>query len=73
MVGANGDKINGIFQTSGTFDPAAGISVQGPYTFVSGTGRFVNVAGSDVIAAHGSVVSPFEFVASLDGVISFGE
>jgi len=38
MVAANGDEIDGTFETSGTFDPVNGVSVQGGYTFVSGTG-----------------------------------
>ena len=71
MVAANDDEIDGTFETTGTFDPVNGIAVQGPYTFVSGTGRFTNVSGSGVIAAHGSVAPPFDFVGSLDGVISY--
>jgi hypothetical protein len=71
MVAANGDEIEGTFETTGTFDPVTGVSVQGGYIFVSGTGRFANVTGSGTIAAHGSATAPFDFVASLDGVISY--
>ena len=71
MVAANGDEIDGTFETTGTFDPVNGISVQGGYIFVSGTGRFANVTGSGTIAAHGSAAPPFDFVGSLDGVISY--
>ena len=71
MVAANGDEIDGTFETSGTFDPVNGVSVQGPYIFVSGTGRFLNVTGSGIITAHGSAGPPFDFVGSLDGVISY--
>jgi hypothetical protein len=71
MVAANGDEIDGTFETNGTFDPINGVSVQGGYIFVSATGRFANVTGSGTIAAHGSAGSPSDFVASLDGVISY--
>ena len=71
MVAANGDKIDGAFETTGTFDPVNGVSVQGGYAFVSGTGRFANVTGTGTIAAHGSAGTPSDFVASLDGVISY--
>jgi len=71
IVAANGDEIHGQYQTSGTFDPVNGVSVHGGYTFVSGTGRFSNVTGTGVIAAHGAASTPFDFVASLDGNINY--
>ena len=76
MVAANGDEIDGTFETAGTLDPVQGVAVQGvavqgSYSFVSGTGRFVNVTGSGAIAAHGAPPPSFDFVASMDGVISY--
>jgi hypothetical protein len=71
IVAANGDEISGSYRTTGTFDPINGVSAQGAYSFVSGTGRFINVTGSGVIAAHGAANPPFDFVASLDGTISY--
>jgi hypothetical protein len=71
ITAANGDQITGTFETTGTLDPVLGVSVQGGYTFVSGTGRFVNVSGSGLIQAHGAGAPPFEFVASMDGTIRF--
>ena len=68
MTAANGDEIFGTFETTGTLDPVNGVSVQGGYIFVSGTGRFVNVTGSGIITGHGSATS---LVGSLDGVISY--
>jgi hypothetical protein len=70
MTAANGDQIHGKVETTGTFDPTNGVAVQGVYTFVSGTGRFTNVAGSGVITVHGSASPPYDFVSSLDGTIS---
>lgn len=70
MVAASGDEIDGTFETTGTFDPVAGVFAQGPYTFTSGTGRFAQVSGSGAIAVHGSAAPPFDFVASMDGTIS---
>jgi len=70
MLAANGDEIQGTVETTGTFDPVAGISVQGGYTFVSGTGRFAHVSGTGVIAAHGSATPPFDFLTTMDGTIS---
>jgi hypothetical protein len=70
IVAANGDKIDGTFETTGTFDPINGVSAQGGYTFVSGTGRFSDITGTGVITAHGAATPPFDFVASLDGTIS---
>ena len=70
MVAASGDEIDGTFETTGTFDPVAGVFAQGPYTFTSGTGRFAQVRGTGVIAVHGSAAPPFDFVASMDGTIS---
>lgn len=69
---ANGDEIHGEFQTTGTFDPAKGVSVSGLYTLTSGTGRFRNVIGNGVIRANGGASPPFEFVGSLDGTIGYG-
>jgi hypothetical protein len=71
IMAANGDEIDGEYQTTGTFDPVNGVSVQGGYTFVSGTGRFTNVTGSGVIAAQGATSPPFDFVGSLDGTIRY--
>ena len=71
MVAANGDEIDGTFETAGTLDPVQGVAVQGSYSFVSGTGRFVNVSGSGAITAHGAPPPSFDFVASMDGVISY--
>ncbi len=71
IVAANGDEIHGTYQTSGTFDPINGISVSGPYTLVSGTGRFSNVTGSGIIRAQGAAAPPFDVVGSLDGTISY--
>ena len=71
IVAANGDEIDGEYQTTGTFDPVNGVSVQGEYTFVSGTGRFTNVTGSGVITAHGDANPPLDFVAALDGTIRY--
>jgi hypothetical protein len=71
IVAANGDEIDGTFETTGTLDSINGVDVQGPYKFLSGTGRFSNVTGSGVIAAHGPPGPPFDFVGSLDGVISY--
>jgi hypothetical protein len=70
ILAANGDEIDGEFQTTGTLDPINGVNVQGPYKFLSGTGRFSNVTGSGVIAAHATAGSP-DFVASMDGAISY--
>ena len=72
IVAANGDEIDGEYETTGTFDTVNGISVQGGYTFLSGTGRFTNVRGSGVIVAHGIASPPFDFVGALDGTIRFG-
>ena len=72
IVAANGDEIYGRYDTTGTFDPVNGVSVHGGYIFVSGTGRFSNVAGTGVIAAHGAGSPPFDFVGSLDGAINYG-
>jgi hypothetical protein len=71
IVAANGDEIHGTYQTSGTFDPINGVSVSGPYTLVSGTGRFSNVTGSGIIRAQGAATPPFDVVGSLDGTISY--
>jgi hypothetical protein len=70
MVAASGDEIDGTFETTGTFDPVNGVSVQGGYTLTAGTGRFSGVSGNGVIAAHGAAAPPFDFVASMDGTIS---
>src|ERR1700730_3896039 len=70
ILAANGDEIDGEYQTTG-FDTVNGVSVHGGYTFVSGTGRFINVAGSGVIVAHGVASPPFDFVGSLDGTIRY--
>src|SRR5439155_1244876 len=53
MTAANGDQIKGTVETTGTLDPVAGVSVQGGYTFVSGTGRFAHVSGTGVIVQIG--------------------
>ena len=71
MTAANGDEIYGEYHTTGTFDPVAGVSVRGEYTFTSGTGRFRNVTGTGVITANGAATPPFEVVGSLDGTISY--
>lgn len=71
IVAANGDEIHGTYQTSGTFDPINGISVSGPYTLVSGTGRFSNITGSGIIRAQGATTPPFDAVGSLDGTINY--
>jgi hypothetical protein len=70
ILAANGDEIDCEYQTTGTFDPVNGVSVQGGYTLISGTGRFTNVTGGGAIAAEGAASPPFEFVASLNGTIS---
>jgi hypothetical protein len=71
IVAANGDEIDSEYETTGTFDTVNGISVQGGYTFVSGTGRFSNVTGNGVIVAHGIASPPFDFVGALDGTIKY--
>jgi len=71
ITAANGDEIKGEYQTTGTLDPVNGVSVLGAYTLVSGTGRFANVTGSGVIAAHGAGAPPFEFVSSMNGIIEY--
>lgn len=73
ITAANGDEIHGEYHTTGTFDPASGVSVSGGYTLTSGTGRFSNVTGSGVITANGAATPPFETVGSLDGTINYGE
>src|SRR5215471_526512 len=71
ITAANGDEIRGDYHTTGTFDPVAGVSVSGKYTFTSGTGRFSNVTGTGVITANGAAAPPFEVVGSLDGTINY--
>jgi hypothetical protein len=71
MTAANGDQIQGDYHTTGTFDPVAGVSVSGKYTFKSGTGRFSNVSGTGVITANGGAAPPFEVVGSFDGTINY--
>ena len=72
IVAANGDEIDGELQATGTLDPINGVNVQGLYKFLTGTGRFSNVAGSGVLAAHGPPTGPpFDFVGSMDGTIRY--
>jgi hypothetical protein len=72
IVAANGDEIDGELQATGTLDPINGVNVQGLCKFLTGTGRFSNVAGSGVLAAHGPPTGPpFDFVGSMDGTIRY--
>jgi hypothetical protein len=72
FVTVDGDEIDGEYQTTGTFDRVNGVSVQGGFRFLSGTGQFTNVKGSGIIIAHGAPSPPFEFVGALIGTISYG-
>jgi hypothetical protein len=68
IAAANGGEIFRTLETTGALDPVNGVSPQGSYIFVSGTGRSVTVTGSGIITGHGSASS---LVGSIDGVISY--
>jgi len=71
LLTANGDEIDGEYVTTGTLDPVNGVSVQGGFRFLSGTGRFTHVRGSGVVEAHGVPSAPYEFVGTFTGIISY--
>jgi hypothetical protein len=73
MVTANGDEIYGELQTTGTFDPVNGVSVQGSYRFLSGTGQFTHLKGSEIVLAHGAPSPGTDFVGTFIGTISYDE
>jgi hypothetical protein len=72
LVTANGDEIEGELQTTGTLDSVNGVSVQGGYRFLSGTGQFSNIKGSGIVIAHGAPSKPYEFVGTFIGTITYG-
>jgi hypothetical protein len=73
LLTTDGDEIDGEYVTTGTLDPVNGVSVQGGFRFISGTGRFTHVRGSGVVVAHGAPSPPFDFVGTFTGIISYGE
>ena len=71
LVAANGDEINGEYLATGTVDLVNGVSVQGGYKFLSGTGRFSQVKGGGVLVSHSSATPPYDFIGTFTGVISY--
>ncbi len=60
LADANGDTVQGSWQTSGTFNLRTGtVQATGNYMFLSGTGEFSNVKGGGRNAAYGTAANLF--------------
>ena len=71
MTAADGDQVFGTYETIGTADFVTFVGTFiGEYTVKRGTGRFSNARGGGTIIGVGNLLSPYEIVGSLRGMIS---
>ena len=72
MTAANGDEVFGRYVSLVRPDFQAGVfTFTGRWEIVSGTGRFRNVTGEGTLSGGGSLVPPFQVMASMVGSISY--
>jgi hypothetical protein len=71
ITAANGDELEGTYETTGTVDweTFTGYFI-GPYWVTHGTGRFAQATGSGTIIGVGNLLDPYEIVGSLSGTMS---
>ena len=72
ITAANGDRLDGTYQTVVRADFAAGtLSATGDYVVTGGDGRFVDAGGEGIVSVTGSLGPPFDVTGTFVGSIVY--